>query len=242
VWHRPETLGSDALEHRRVRLRRILGLEPTEPDRDDAALAVLRRVPDDSLGLFVGRAPIDVGRQADLDAVELAGRLCAVAVTAEDLVPVDAPLRALCRREAPLEVDGAVAGCLLRVVDDDLPKVLVGLEREGGQDPHLDEVREVAVVVEQRQPLRGVRGERVVVSPRDLEQRLGPHGPLEMDVELDFRGGHSVARRLPAAQRRSMKTESQIEPSKRTQSGMTSNASETGSTVGRRIAPPSSST
>jgi hypothetical protein len=118
--------------------------------------------------------------------VELAGRLCAVAVPAEDLVPVDASLRTLCRREDPLQVDGAVAGRLLRVVDDDLPKVLVGLEREGGQDPDLDEVGEVAVVVEQRQPLDGVRGEGVIVSPRDLEQRLGPHGPLEVDVELDF--------------------------------------------------------
>src|ERR671911_1535004 len=103
--------------------------------------------------------------------------------------------------------------------------------------------REVAVVVERSQPLDGVGGQRVVVSPRDLEQGRGADRPFEVDVKLDLWIRHSVARRVSAAcQRRSSTTDSQIESSKSAKSGRTSSASETGSTVGSRIAAQSKTT
>ena len=112
----------------------------------------------------------------------LAGLVCAVAVAGEDLVPVDAAPGALGRREDPFDVDGAVRGRLCRVVDHDLAEVLLALERVRGQDPDLDEVLEVAEVVQRGQLLLAVRGEWIVVPARDLEQRRGPHRSFEMDV------------------------------------------------------------
>ena len=181
-------------EGRLVRLGRELGLEAAEPDADDAALAVGGRVAHDLLGLVEREAADDVGRQPHLDAVQLARLLRPVAVAAEDLVPADPAPHALARREDPLEVDRAVRGGLGRVVDDDLAEVLRRLQRVRGQDPDLDEVREVAEVVELGEPLLGLGRERVVVAPRDLEQRRRPHRPLEVDVQLDLRIAHSRQR------------------------------------------------
>ena len=72
------------------------------------------------------------------------------------------------------------------VVDHDLAEVVTRPERVRRQDPDLDEVLEVAVLIELGQALDGVDGQRVVVAARDLEQRRRPYGPLEMDVELDL--------------------------------------------------------
>src|SRR5919109_2407628 len=100
------------VEGRLVELRRVLGLEPTEADADDPALAVLRGVAHRLLSLLERVAADDVGGQANLDAMTLARLLGAVAVTAEDLVPVDAAAHPLRRREDPLDVDRAVGGGL----------------------------------------------------------------------------------------------------------------------------------
>src|SRR5262249_31625266 len=81
---------------------------PREPHGDDPALAILRRVADDVLGLFGRRPPEDVGCQAHLDTVQFPRLLRSVAVAAEDLVPVDAPRYALGGREDRLEVHGTV--------------------------------------------------------------------------------------------------------------------------------------
>ena len=72
VRHRGEAFVARECEDGLVRLRRELGLEAAEPDADDAAIAVPRRVPHD-LGRFVEReAAHDVRRQAHLDAEPLA--------------------------------------------------------------------------------------------------------------------------------------------------------------------------
>ena len=106
----------------------------------------------------------------------------AVAVAAEDLVGVDAAPEDL-RGEIASEIDGAVRACLLRVRDDDLAEVVVALQGAECQHEDLDEVREVAVAVERLE----VVGQRVVVALRDRAERVGPHRPLEMDVQLDLR-------------------------------------------------------
>ena len=54
----------------------------------------------------------------------------------------------------------------------------------------LDEVREVAELVQLAQLLRGAARKRVVVAPRDLEQRLGPNRAFEVHVQLDLRVRH----------------------------------------------------
>ena len=196
-----------------VELRRVLGLEAAEPEADDAAVAVGDRVAGSRLCLVVGVAARDVRRQAYLDAVQLPRLLGAVAIAGEHLVAVDPPPQA--GREDPLQVDGAVARRLRRVVDHDLAEVVRSLKRRGREQPDLDEVREVAKLVEPGEALDCVGRQRVVVPPRDLEQRVRPHGPLEVDVELDLRVRHegSTAATSRSAQRRSMSTASQIVPS-----------------------------
>ena len=94
---------------------------------------------------------------------------------------------ALRRAEDPFEVDGAVRGGFGRVVDDHLAVVLFLLQRVRREDPHLDEVAEVGEAIELLQALDRVGRQRVVVAPRDLEQRVRAHGALEVDVQLDLR-------------------------------------------------------
>jgi hypothetical protein len=151
VRHRPKAFRTHAVEDRRVGLRRVL---------------------EHLLGLVGRGAAIDVRRQPDLHAIELTALLGAVAVAAEDVLPAHAAAHAFARREDRLEVDGAVLGSFGGVGDDDLPEVVPGAEHVRRQDPDLDEVREIAVVVELRHLLHRVRRERVVVSMRDLEQGL----------------------------------------------------------------------
>src|SRR5262249_45924906 len=126
-------------------------------------------------------------------------------------------------------------GC---VVDDDLPEVLGGAQRVRGQDPDLDEVLEVAVLVERGEPFDRVRGQLVVVAARDLEEGRRPDRPLEVDVELDLRVRHSVngspGSTPCAAQRFSKKTAAQIEPSNKRSTGIAWSVIETKSTPGSR--------
>ncbi len=170
--------------------------------------------------------------------MQLLGLLRPVAVAAEDLVPAHAAPDALGRREDALDVDRAVCGRLGGVVDDDLPEIVGCSQCVRGQDPDLDEMGEVAVLVERGEPLDCVGRKRVVVAARDLEQRLRPDRGLQMDVELDLWVRHLAPASSVSARRRrrSISTESQIESSNRTSSGTASNTSETGSTVGSRIA------
>ncbi len=71
--------------------------------------------------------------------------------------------------------------------------------------------------------------------PLDRDHPVGGDDPHESSAS-------AKSSSQPRFQRRSMKTESQMDISKRMSSGMVSNASETGSTVGRRIANMSSAT
>ena len=71
--------------------------------------------------------------------------------------------------------------------------------------------------------------------PLDRDHPVGGDDPHESSAS-------AKSSSQPRLQRRSMKTESQMDISKRMSSGMVSNASETGSTVGRRIANMSSAT
>ena len=82
--------------------------------------------------------------------MQLAGLLGPVAVAGEDVVPGDAAAHPLGRREDPLDVDRAVRSGLGCVVDGDLPEIVTCPQRVRGQDPDLDEVLEVAVLVEAR--------------------------------------------------------------------------------------------
>ena len=133
---------------------------------------------------------------------------------------------------------------LRRVVDDHLTEVVCRPQRVRGHDPDLDEVREVAVLVKRGQPFDRVRRQGIVVPSRDLEQGLRPDRPLQVDVQLDFWPRRCLRRHQRAAarfvsarrQRRSIRTESQIESSNRISSGTASKTRETGSTVGSRTA------
>ena len=62
-----------------------------------------------------------------------------------------------------------MGGGLGGVVDDDLAEVVRLPQRMGRQDPCLDEVLEVAELVELREALDRLCRERVVVAARDLE-------------------------------------------------------------------------
>ena len=174
-----------------------------EPNADDAAVAVLGRVADQLDAVLGSGAARDVGGQAHVDAVELPRLLGAVAVAAEDLVPADPAPGPLDRREDPLDVDGAVTrGFLAR-----------SRRRRGGSRPPSCRAFVVRIQtsmkwsksrksVELPDALDRVRREREVVPPRDLEQRLGPHGRLEVDVQLDLRvGGVPPPSRYPAQPR-----------------------------------------
>ena len=189
--HRGEAERLREREGRLVRLRRELRLEPAEPHSEHSPVAVFRGVADDLLGLLGRGAAEDVRCESHLDAVQLARLHGAVAVAAEDLVPGDAPHHALGRREDCLEVDGPVRRGLGGVAGHDLAEVLRRAERIGGEDPDLDEVGEVAEPIERLE----VVGQRIVVPLRDRAQRVGPHRPLEVDVQLDLRVRRSAGHR-----------------------------------------------
>ena len=110
------------------------------------------------------------------------GLVRSVAVAGVDLIPVDAAARPLGRREDAFDVDRAVRGCLTRIVDDDLAEVPLALERIGREDPDLDEMPEVAEVIEGRELVLGIDRQGVVVTASDLEQRRRAHRSFEVNV------------------------------------------------------------
>src|SRR5438270_13595270 len=105
----------------------MLGLGSAQADADHAPVAVFDCVADYLQRLFEAVHARDVGRQSDLDSVALARLGGAVADAAEDNVAIEAAPEA--EREDRLEVDGAVPNGLLRVLDRDLPEVVLALER-----------------------------------------------------------------------------------------------------------------
>src|SRR5205814_9010406 len=117
VRNRSQSLRPGELEGGRVGLRRIRGLVAAEPDPYDATVAVLGGVPH-GVQRFVERVDTrDVRRQADLDAEAFSRFLGAVAAAREDDVAVEPAPEP--EREDRLEVDAALRGRLLRVLDGD---------------------------------------------------------------------------------------------------------------------------
>ncbi len=182
----PEPALARARERSRELLGCIEGFLAAEAHSDNAPIGVRQAVVHCHLGVLDGRAARDVGREPHLHVVLLTRLLCAVAVAAEDLVPPDAPPRALDRREDRLQVDGPVRCGLRRVLDRDAPEVVRAAQAVGGQDPDLDEVVEVPEAIELRQLRFGGRGELEPVRARERKQRRRPDRPLEVDVQLDL--------------------------------------------------------
>ena len=194
--NRGEAFGAGELERGCIRLRRMLGLGPAEPHPDDASVAVLDREPDDLQRLFEAVDARDIRRQADLDPIPLARLDGTVADAGEDHVAVEPSPEA--EREDRLQIDGAVMDGFGRVVDNDLPEVLLVLECARRQHEDLDEVGEVAVLVERAEAFDRIGRQGVAVASCDFEQRLRTHRPLEVDVELDLRVRHSGRGAVPA--------------------------------------------
>ena len=134
-----------------------------------------------------GEAARDVGGEPHDHAGLGLGRGGAVAEAGEHLVPRRAGPHPLGRGEDPLDVDRAVRGRLAGVVDDDLAEVGVGPDRVRRHDPELDEVVEVAELVERGQLRLGRGGQLARVAAGDAQQRRRAHGALEVDVQLDLR-------------------------------------------------------
>ena len=137
VRDRAEPRLTRARERPLEQLGRVERLLAAEPDGDDAAVAVLGRVLDGQLGVLERRRARDVRREPQLDAVQLARLLGAVAVAGVELVPADAAPGALDRGEDRLDVHGAVARGLRRVVDGDAPEVVRVPQHVRGHDPDL---------------------------------------------------------------------------------------------------------
>jgi hypothetical protein len=98
-------------------------------------------------------------------------------------LPHAAPPRGRPRARSRTHVCGL--GCIL---GDDPAEVVVGLECAHSQLECLDELPKVR---KPAQALEIVR-QRVVVSLRDLPQRLRAHRPLQVYVQLDLRYGYGV--------------------------------------------------
>ena len=113
----------------------------------------------------------------------------AVAEPGEDLVPRRTAADAFGRSEDALDVDGSVRRGLLGVGDDHLAEVDLGVDRVRGHHPELDEVIEVGELVEPREILFVVGGQRDAVAFRDLEECSRAHRAFEMHVELDLGNG-----------------------------------------------------
>jgi hypothetical protein len=169
----------------------MLGLRPAQPDPHDAAIAVLDRVTHHRERLVEAVDARDVRRQPDLDPVPLARFVGPVADAAEDEVAVESAPET--EREDRLQVDGAVLDSLLCVLDHDLPEVLGTFECARSEHEDLDEMREVAVLVQRPELVDRVDGQLIAVPARDLEQGLRPHRPLEVDVELDLWKRHDAS-------------------------------------------------
>jgi hypothetical protein len=122
--------------------------------------------------------------------MEFAGLLRAVTVAIEDLLPAGALADRLGGREDALQVERAVAGRLGRVIDNYLAEVSCGPQRAGGQLPDLDEVGEVAELIQASQPFDRVSRKGHAVAAGDLQQSPCPDGALQMHMQLDLRESH----------------------------------------------------
>src|SRR5262249_23519226 len=153
VRDRPEAALVRQAERRGELLGRSLILDSAEADPDHAVLAAGDRTPDEPGRLLRRRRPVQVRGQTDLDAEPLASLLDPGAVSLVHPVQVDAVPAGHRRGEDALDVDGAVAASLLRVIDRDLAEVVSGLERSRHQEPDVDEVLEVGEAEEALQSL-----------------------------------------------------------------------------------------
>ena len=120
--------------------------------------------------------------------MQLAGLLRAVAVPAEHRVLVESSPET--GGEDGFQVDAAVPCRLFGVLDDNAAEVVGALERPRDQLEDLDEMCEVAELVQLAELLRGAARERVVVPPCDLEQRFRSNRAFEVHVQLDLRVRH----------------------------------------------------
>ena len=189
--HRAEPASFRLRERSRVELGRVVAFRAAQADPDDAAAGVGERVPDGQVGGLRRVAAHDVRGERDPHAVPLKRLRGAVAVAGEDFFPGHAARGGLGRGEDALQVDRAMRGCLGRVVDHDLPEVPFGSQRAGRHPPHVEEVREVAELVDRGQLPGRAGGQRDAIAAGDLEQGGRTDGALEMDVQLDLRVGHA---------------------------------------------------
>ena len=159
----------------RVRLGRVLRLEPAEPEPDDAAVAVLHRVARGLERRVEREAARDVGREPHDRRRSPPRPASAPSQKPVNTSSHDAPVRTRSAgREDALDVDRAVRGRLRGVVDDDLAEVDVGPDRVRGHDPELDEVVEVAELVERRRARRLGRGRQRRTPLRRGDARAAP--------------------------------------------------------------------
>ena len=77
------------------------------------------------------------------------------------------------RREDALDVDGAMTGGLPRVVHDELSEVGLAAQRVGDEDPHVDEMVEVAELIQTSEFLDRRDREGVVVRRAISSSRSG---------------------------------------------------------------------
>src|SRR5689334_10136694 len=85
-----------------------------------------------------------------------------------------------------------MTGRLGRILDHDLAEVLLGPQRGGGDPPYLEKMSEIAELVERRELPGRVGWQGHPVAPGDLQQRLGPDGAFQVNMQLDLRERHDM--------------------------------------------------
>src|ERR1700709_384556 len=99
------------------------------------------------------KATRDVGREPNLDSVQLPGLLGAVTVTLENFLPGHTTRSGLRGGENALDVNGSLTTGFPRIVDDHLAKVVGRPQRTGRHQPDFDEVSKVSEAIEIGQSL-----------------------------------------------------------------------------------------
>lgn len=189
-YHAQATIARQG-KRRRVWLGRVELLAAAKTYTDHATVAIGQRVAG-GLNRCLNRiTPGNLRRQPDLHPVQFAGLLRAVTVAIEHLHPAGALADRLGWCEDALQVGCAVAGRLGRVIHNDLPEVICGPQRAGGQLPDFDEMAEVAELIQLGKPFDRVCRKGHAVAARDLRQSSCPDGALQMHMQLDLREGHA---------------------------------------------------